>query len=92
MDMVITDWDGAFCERWLAKHPEDEQIIRGRTKFEIERNFPLEKRDEVLKVIAEPGPRSPPFFAAPWPDAPALPQRRSPLEAWRDQTVPTSET
>mmetsp|Transcript_3749 Transcript_3749/g.9092 ORF Transcript_3749/g.9092 Transcript_3749/m.9092 type:complete len:730 (+) Transcript_3749:193-2382(+) len=55
MDMVITDWDGAFCERWLAKHPEDEQIIRGRTKFEIERNFPLEKRDEVLKVIAEPG-------------------------------------
>jgi len=55
MDMVITDWDGAFRERWLARHPEDEELIKGRTKFEIERNFPMEKREEVLEVIKEPG-------------------------------------
>lgn len=55
MDSVLVDWDGAFMDRWLKKHPEDKDLISNRKHFELEKNFPKEKRDEVLSTITEPG-------------------------------------
>jgi len=55
MDSVIVDWDGAFMDRWLKRHPEDEELIRNRKEFEFEKNFPPERQDEIIEVMTEPG-------------------------------------
>jgi hypothetical protein len=51
MDSVIVDWDGAFKERWIEKHPEDADLITNRKEFEFEKNFPPEKQKEIIEIM-----------------------------------------
>lgn len=55
MDSTIVDFDGSFLKRWLPKHPGDEALVRSRRHYELEKNFPVELREEVTKTIAAPG-------------------------------------
>jgi 5'-nucleotidase len=55
MDSVIVDWDGAFKERWIEKHPEDADLITNRKEFEFEKNFPPEKQKEIIEIMTSPG-------------------------------------
>lgn len=59
MDSTVVNFDGAFLARWMRRHPEsakeDAQLVYNRKQYELEMNFPLEKRGEVLNTISLPG-------------------------------------
>lgn len=57
MDGVIVDYDAEFAKRWAIMRPDrdDYDLIRSRTDFDIENNFPEEDYSDVCKVIAEGG-------------------------------------
>mmetsp|Transcript_18109 Transcript_18109/g.22313 ORF Transcript_18109/g.22313 Transcript_18109/m.22313 type:complete len:630 (-) Transcript_18109:2505-4394(-) len=58
MDNTIVDWDAEFIKRYSdgsSRHEEIESLIRNRSHFEIERNFPEPERKAVLEVVRQPG-------------------------------------
>eukprot|EP01138_Halocafeteria_seosinensis_P009528 gb/GECG01009737.1/.p1 GENE.gb/GECG01009737.1/~~gb/GECG01009737.1/.p1 ORF type:complete len:886 (+),score=137.66 gb/GECG01009737.1/:1-2658(+) len=59
MDSTVVNFDGAFLQRWMRRHPEsakeDAKLVNHRQHYELEMNFPLEKRGEVLATISAPG-------------------------------------
>lgn len=57
MDGTLVDYDAEFAKRWANMHPnrDDSEMIRDRTKFEIELNFPKEDYSDVCRVISECG-------------------------------------
>ena len=59
MDNTIVDWDGEFIRRYAKASGRDarvvEQMVRKRSKFEIEENFDESERAMVLDTVASPG-------------------------------------
>ncbi|KAA0149820.1 hypothetical protein FNF29_05646 [Cafeteria roenbergensis] len=89
MDSTLVDFDAAFIERWVRKHPDraelDSAMIRSRALYELEANFPVEMRESVLEAIAEPG-----LFLAMPPIEGAVESMRAMLEAGFDVRILTA--
>lgn len=56
MDNVVADFDAEFVKRWKERHPERSDFdLSQRKYFELEQNFPMEEREEVIALMSEEG-------------------------------------
>jgi len=56
MDNTLVDWDSEFVKRWGETFGQDiSEMIMNREHYEIEKNFPPEMEEKVIRVIASPG-------------------------------------